>query len=196
MVLLQPAVPVEEVELLAPQHAGEGLAHHVGCVRGDGRRGDGAIELVRLLEAGCEGLGNPRPERDGEGLIGKAQSYGHRLAGPHHLPIVRRGLRPLVGRVHGCLATLHHIIIDPVLDVGAGIRLSGKEPVVVRGVIGKEQRHLAVAVQIVRAQRRMLRLDRTRARRCLDLLEGGLLGRSVGWSNPRGPVVAEPEGRQ
>ena len=77
MVLLQPAVPVEEEELLAPQHAGQGLAHHVGCVRGDGRRGHGAVELVRLLEAGREGLGNPRPEGDGEGMSGEAQVHGH-----------------------------------------------------------------------------------------------------------------------
>jgi len=33
MVLVQPVVAVEEVELLAPQHAGDGLAHHVGRVR-------------------------------------------------------------------------------------------------------------------------------------------------------------------
>jgi hypothetical protein len=33
IVLLQPAVAVEEEELLAPEHAGDGLAHHVGRVR-------------------------------------------------------------------------------------------------------------------------------------------------------------------
>ena len=32
LVLLQPFVTVEEVILLAPQHAGHGLAHHVGRV--------------------------------------------------------------------------------------------------------------------------------------------------------------------
>ena len=32
VVLVQPVVTVEEEELLAPEHAGEGLAHHVGCV--------------------------------------------------------------------------------------------------------------------------------------------------------------------
>ena len=33
VVLVQPVVAVEEEELLAPEHAGEGLAHHVGRVR-------------------------------------------------------------------------------------------------------------------------------------------------------------------
>ena len=32
VVLVQPVVAVEEEELLAPEHAGEGLAHHVGRV--------------------------------------------------------------------------------------------------------------------------------------------------------------------
>ena len=49
VMLIQPAVAVEEVELLAPQHAGEGLAHHVSRVRGDRWRGHGAVELVCLL---------------------------------------------------------------------------------------------------------------------------------------------------
>ena len=196
IVFLQPAVPVEEEELLAPQHAGQGLAHHVGGVRGDGRRGHGTVELVRLLEAGRKGFVNPRPERDGEGLIGEAQAHRHRLAGAHHLPIVRRGLRALVGRIHCRLAALHHRVIDPVLGVRKGIGLAGKQPVVVRAVLAKEQRHLALAVQIVRAQGRMPRLDRPRARCGLDLCEAGFLGRSVRGGNPKGPVVPKPQGRQ
>ncbi len=32
MVLVQPVVTVEEEELLAPEHAGEGLTHHLGRV--------------------------------------------------------------------------------------------------------------------------------------------------------------------
>ena len=32
VVLVQPVVAVEKEELLAPEHAGDGLAHHVGRV--------------------------------------------------------------------------------------------------------------------------------------------------------------------
>ena len=62
VVFLKPAVPVEEEKLLAPQHAGEGLAHHVGFVRGDRRRGHRAIKLVRLLEAGRQDSANAGPK--------------------------------------------------------------------------------------------------------------------------------------
>ncbi len=64
VVLVQPVVTVEEVELLAPEHAGDGLAHDVGRVRGDRGRGHGAIELVRLLQPACQGFVKLRPERD------------------------------------------------------------------------------------------------------------------------------------
>jgi hypothetical protein len=48
--LLQPLVDVVVVELLAPQHAGQGLAHDVGG-RYVQRRCDGLIEQIRLLAA-------------------------------------------------------------------------------------------------------------------------------------------------
>ena len=46
VVLIQPVVAVEEEELLAPEHAGQGLAHHVGRVFTHGWRRDGLVELV------------------------------------------------------------------------------------------------------------------------------------------------------
>ena len=45
-VLLQPMIGIEVIVLLAPQHAGDGLAHHVGCVPGNRGRGDGLVELI------------------------------------------------------------------------------------------------------------------------------------------------------
>ena len=56
MMFRQPAIGIEVVELLGPEHAGEGLAHHVGGVRGDRGWGHGTIELVRLLQASGEGF--------------------------------------------------------------------------------------------------------------------------------------------
>ncbi len=45
-VFIQPVVAVEKEELLAPQHPGNGLAHHVGGVWTCGRRRDRLVELV------------------------------------------------------------------------------------------------------------------------------------------------------
>ena len=61
-VFLQPRIGVEVVILLGPEHAGDGLAHHVGCIRGDRGRGHGAVELVRLPQPRGQGLVKARPE--------------------------------------------------------------------------------------------------------------------------------------
>ena len=52
VMLLQPLVGVEIKVLLTPEHPREGLAHDAGAVAIglDGRRGDGVIKLVCLLE--------------------------------------------------------------------------------------------------------------------------------------------------
>ena len=81
VVLVQPVITVEEEELLAPEHAGNGLAHHVGRVRGDRGWGDGPVELVCLAEPGGQdlikllaegGLNPPLPPFDR-----RARIYGH-----------------------------------------------------------------------------------------------------------------------
>ena len=54
VVLVQPVIAVEEEELLAPQHAGECLTHHVGRVFVDGWRRDGLVELVGFAKPAGE----------------------------------------------------------------------------------------------------------------------------------------------
>ena len=206
VVLVQPVVTVEEEELLAPEHAGDGLAHHVGRVRGDRRRGHRAVELVRLLQPCGQGLVKLRaeagwvgfgfPTLTGSGLAGQAQPHGRRLAGSNRHPIVRRDLGALLFGVHCALIALYHAVVDAVLDVRALVLLPGEKPLVVRCVIGEEQRHLAFAGKDELTQQRMGCRNRARARRCLDLPEVWFLGRSVGFGNPRRPVVAEPQRRQ
>ena len=51
VVLVEPVVPVEEEELLAPEHAREGLTHHVGRVFAHGWRRDRPRRTRRLHEA-------------------------------------------------------------------------------------------------------------------------------------------------
>ena len=54
VVLVEPVVAVEKKELLAPQHAGDGLAHDVGLISAHGWRGDRRVELVGLTTPGGE----------------------------------------------------------------------------------------------------------------------------------------------
>ena len=206
MVLVEPVVTVEEEELLAPEHAGDGLAHDVGRVRGDGRRGHGAVELVRLLQPGGQGLVKLRTEGGcgdfafpafaGRGHGGEAQPQGCRIAGFYFQPVVRRDLgAPLFG-IHCTLIALYHAVVDAVFHVRAVVRIVGKESGIIRFILGKEQRHLAFAGKNEFTQQRMRCRDRARARRCLDLLEVRLLGCPVGFGNPGCPVIPEPECRQ
>ena len=62
VVLLEPAVDVEEVELLAPQHAGQRLAVDPALVLVQGGRRDPVVELVGLGEAAAKVASNPRPK--------------------------------------------------------------------------------------------------------------------------------------
>ena len=52
----EPLVQVVVVILLAPEHAGQGLAHHPGCVFRRARRCDGGVKLIRLVPASLHGF--------------------------------------------------------------------------------------------------------------------------------------------
>jgi hypothetical protein len=54
VVLLQPGVSVQVVILLAPEHAGEGLAHDIGCIRRHRGGRHVPIKLIRLPQACLE----------------------------------------------------------------------------------------------------------------------------------------------
>ncbi len=206
VVLVQPVVTVEEEELLAPEHAGDGLAHDVGRVRGDGRRRHRAVELVRLLQPAGQGLVKLRTEGGcgcfafpafaGRGHGGEAQPQGCRIAGFYFQPVMRRHLGALLFGVHRVLTALYHEVVDAVLDIRADVRIVGKESGIVRFILCKKQRHLAFAGNDEFTQQRMRCRNRARARRCLDLLEVRFLGCPVGFGNPRRPVIPEPECRQ
>ena len=63
VVLVEPVVAVEEEELLAPQHAGEGLTHHVGRIVTHRRRGDRLVEVVGLTQPAGKDIVEGRAER-------------------------------------------------------------------------------------------------------------------------------------
>ena len=145
--LVQPVVAIEEEELLAPQHAGDGLAHHVGGILTDRWRRDRLVELV--------GLTKPVVEQRVESLAKGLALLGRRVAGQPQandgaLPgadcdlVVRRDLGALLAGIHRLQPALHHAVVDAVLDVGALV-FGAEQPRVVGFVLGEEQRHLALA---------------------------------------------------
>ena len=129
MVLVQPVVTVEEEELLAPEHAGDGLAHHVGRVFTHGWWRDRLVELIgftkplrkdfiKLLSEGFALLVRR--------TVGEPQANHFGLTGADIGLVVRRDLGALLAGVHRALVALHHAVVDAVLDVGALVLLPGK----------------------------------------------------------------------
>ena len=96
VVLLEPAVEVEVVVLLAPQHPGQRLAHHRRLVRVVGRRGDRGVELVGLGDArGEQPLDVGEPDRAAD--RGTAQVHGRPVE-----PLGRDGQLEQGGRPPSC----------------------------------------------------------------------------------------------
>src|SRR5262249_57162482 len=60
--LLQPAVEVEVIELLAPEHSRQSLAYHQRAIGAQRGGDDAGVELVGLAPAGGEDLVEVRPQ--------------------------------------------------------------------------------------------------------------------------------------
>src|SRR4030095_1057573 len=61
-ITLQPSLNDIVIELLRPQHAPEGLAYDVLCIRSEVRRGNSVVKLIGLLSALGEGKIKARAE--------------------------------------------------------------------------------------------------------------------------------------
>src|SRR5260370_42069346 len=136
MVLVQPVVSVEEEELLAPEHASEGLPHHPGRIFADRWRRDRLVKLIRLTKPVSENIIKLLSERFSllfQRIVGEPRANHFSLIGTHTKPIVCRDLGALLTRVYCALVALHHAVVDAVLDVGALVLLAEK-PLVVRVV--------------------------------------------------------------
>ena len=196
--LVEPVVPVEEEELLAPEHACQGLTHHVGGVCAHRWRRDRRVEVVGFTNPRGENVVERLPE--GPLLLRRGAREPHAnhfgLAGADGDRVVCGDLRTLPGGVHRTLAAVDHAVVDAVLDVRAFVVLPRKEPHVVRFVLGEEQRHVALARQDELTEQGVLCRRRAHAFRRLRLTEVGLGGGAVGFGNPGRPVVAEPQRRQ
>ncbi len=122
VVLVQPVVTIEEEKLLAPQHAGESLAHHVGRVFTHRWRRDGLVKLIGFAKPVCKHFLKLLPK--GFALLvwrtlGEPQANHFGLTGIYHGPVVRRDLGALLAWVYRALIALHQPIVDAILHVGA-----------------------------------------------------------------------------
>ena len=153
-VFLEPFVHVETKVLLAPEHPGQCLTHDPGLVFANPVRSDGSIELVRLTPARLHDFSKLVPERFAHGggrLVAQPQPDGGRFPGAHRELVVRGGFRPVMFRVDGVLLSGHHIVVDPVFDITAGIGRA-EDPLVVGLVLREQQRDFSLAVQETVAQ--------------------------------------------
>ena len=122
VVLVQPVVTVEEEELLAPEHAGEGLTHHAGGVFAHGRRRDRLVELVGFTQPVSKELIEQLAKRFSllvQGTAGEPQAKHAGLTGADRHLVVRRDLGALSVGIDRVLPAVYDALVDAVLDVGA-----------------------------------------------------------------------------
>ncbi len=150
--LTQPAVHVEVIALLGPQHPRQGLAHDRLRVIGHRRRRDGLVELVRLGPPPRDQLvraGERRRERL-RALPGEPHQHRGLPASRHDQPDVRRHLGPLAVGIHGVRA-VQEVVADAVL--GEARRGLGAEyPRHVRFVLTEQQGRFRLGVEVENAE--------------------------------------------
>ncbi len=202
-VAVQPARDAVQVGLLAPQHAGEGLAHDQGFLVARARSAQGGVELVGLAltldhhrrERVAEGIGIRRSELRGcrchRAISTQTQADLGAAAGGDRQPVPRRCLGPCPGRIDGRGAG-HDVVVDTVLGKRRAVRRSVEASRV--GVVVAEQELWSspvgriAYVQGVGTQVRMGREDRPTVGR-------GAQVRPHAIAIPR-PGVATPQGGQ
>ena len=170
-VLAQPALQVEVVELLAPEHSRQRLAVHAALIL---RQRPGRDPLVELI-----GVGDPALEdllETAEGILhpGGRQPQSHRLAAArrHVEDVVGRRLGPRLGGIHRVALSRDDVAVKRILDVRRSIGLV-PQTLRVAFVLGEEQLGRPVAMKPVLAQITVHRLDDVRprpAQRRLDLV--------------------------
>src|SRR6266481_30272 len=140
-VLIQPVIAVEEKELLAPKHAGESLAHHLGRAFTYRWRRDRLIKLIGFTEPRSEDLVKLFSEVFGlhvRKTAGEPQPNHFDLTAAYTGLVVRGDLGALLVGVYGALVAVHHTIVDAVFEVGALILLPGEKQFVVCFILGEE----------------------------------------------------------
>ena len=186
---LEPARDVVGIELLAPEHAREGLSHHVGFVVGGARGRQLAVVLVGFGVPPRDDRVEVRPRRCRPAGRAKAEPQLDGRAGGHGDPVPERCLGAASVRVHPVGAP-DDVVVDAVLGIG-GRGLCSVEACHVGLVLTEEQARggpvgSGCRRQLQLAQEGVLRSDDTALATQLRL--GGI--------DVPAPGVAVPGGRQ
>src|SRR2546425_3069592 len=160
------------VELLAPEHAGQGLPHDVGLIGVERVRCDGRVELVGFLQARRNDVLEPfskwtgavgRSQR-GRGNLREAEPNDLALARADAQVIVRGGFRPLLVRVHSLTLAVDEVVVDAVLDVRAAA--GGSEDALRVGLVLREQQgRVTLTIEVALSQAGTHGLDHASGRR-------------------------------
>ena len=187
--LLQPFPDIEEIVLLGPQHPGQGLPHHVRRVGADPGRRQAAVERIGFAPARREDIGEAVEGIAGRfrRCIGQAQADDGSLPGAHRHLVVRGRLGPDLLRIDRVLLARRDEVVDAVLDVGGRVGRA-EEALIVRLVLGEEQRRAAFAMQVIGSDLGFGRRDDAVARRRGVDFQG-----RPGRVGPPAPDVAEPQ---
>ncbi len=170
--LTQPAVHVEVIALLGPQHPRQGLAHDRLRIIGHRRRRDGFVEFVRFgppLRDQLSGTGKRRPDLV-RALPGEPDQHRGLPAGRYDQPDVGGYLSPLAVGIHG-VRTVQEMVAYAVLGKGRP-GLGPEYPRHIRFVLTEQQVRFRLGVQVENANLMVLGPD-DRMRR-LDVSEPGL----------------------
>ena len=151
LVLLQPAVEVEVVELLRPQHPRERLAVDAPLVLAERAGRDPLVELVRVEEPLPERLLERGPERPRRRALRQPELDDLATARRHLQDVARRGLRPRLAGVHGVPHSGDDVAMERVLHVRRRAGLA-PEPLRVGLVLREQELRSAVAGERVFAQ--------------------------------------------
>ncbi len=154
----QPLVHVVMVKLLTPEQPREGLALHEAFVVRDFGGRQGLVELVRFGATLGEQVVERRTERRRAADERRQPQANHLLAAGGDREAVAGGaLRPLARGIHSVRASMDHVLMKRVLDVG--LRVRHTEHLLRVGVVVREQQlrmrltcHVVAAERLVRGQ--------------------------------------------
>ena len=148
-IALQPAEIIEMVELLVPDHAGEGLALH------DARVGRGhvvlqpGIEIIRLAVAQLQDILEVH-EGCREFAAAQAQPHLERAAGGNALAMPQPGLGAAQCRIDAVRPGLDDVFVEAVLEVAGGAEVP--QPLPIGLVLGEQALRAALDIQPAHAE--------------------------------------------
>jgi hypothetical protein len=146
----QPALQIEVVVLLGPEHSRERLTVHEALIFGKRPGRDALVEFVGVGDAALEGRVETAERILGPGTR-QSQPDGLASAAGNVEDVMRCGLGPRLGGIHRVAPSGDNAGMERILDVGKRVRLA-PQALRVALVLGEEQLRAAIALKPVLAQ--------------------------------------------